>query len=78
MATLPSRRTETMVVPLYCSIELLPDSDFESRFFCFEPAATLTLVLDSCSRVSLVVYLGQMLEVKVCVHLSCTDVRVAE
>ena len=35
-------------------------------------------VFDSCPWVGLVVYLGQVLEVKVCIHLGGADIRVAQ
>ena len=66
MATLPLRRTETMVVPRNCSMLICPAG--VPRFAVFLPRA----------RVSLVVYLGQMLEVKVRIHLGRRDVGVTQ
>ena len=53
IATLPLRRTETMVVPRNCSMD----------------RSLVTLIFFSCPRVGLVVYLGQMLEIKVRINL---------
>src|SRR5210317_1337185 len=75
IATLPWRRTETMVVPRNCSMMLFLSRRPAGRAVL---CARLRLFPGPGARMSFVVYLGEVLEVKVSVDLGRGDVRVPQ